>query len=101
MATTFSLVSPFPTRVAAGAPGSMPPVAGARGRLSSYQLVDALVTIAAVAWFGTAAGWMVGEMHAVPVPAIAVPAAAGDMPAEPPHASAVPGHRARATIRLI
>ena len=47
--------------------GSEPfvPVVWARSRFSRYryQLVDALVTFAVMAWFTAAFVWMVGELH--------------------------------------
>lgn len=75
------------------------PAGRMRGRL------DALVTLAVMAWFAAALGGMIGEMigesRAVALAPAAVRAAARDQPTVQSQASARPENPARGRVRLI
>jgi hypothetical protein len=83
------------------APGPFARIAQAHARPSRYQVADALVTIAVMAWFTAALAGMAGEFHGVPSAPATVPAATRDLPTALPRDSAWPGSPAHARIRLI
>jgi hypothetical protein len=92
MTTTLSHASPIP------AFGKAP---ADRVQRTPHQWVDALVTIAVLAWFTAALAWMIGDSRGVPATPVAQHAAAKDLPAALPQASAKPGKSASAMMRLI
>jgi hypothetical protein len=84
-----------------GAPRSIVPIVRACIRPSRYQLVDALVTFAVMAWFTAALAWMVSDARGVSSAPVTETAATKDVPAALPQASTSPAISAHVRKRSI
>ena len=99
MTTAFAHTTPIPAFGTARE--ERMPLVQARIGPSRNQWVDALVTMAVMAWFAVALAAMNGEFHGVPAAPAAQPASASDRPSALPRTSARPGNSAGAGISLI
>lgn len=97
MATTFSHASPTPAF--GPAPGNRVQRAPRSGS-TPHGWVDALVTLAVMAWFSAAFASMVGEFHGA-LPAAATQDVARELPPALPLVSTSPGNSTHARMALI